>query len=744
MLVAALAAHCATATLPWLTVRPVNLALNPNSTRHYIISDEYGREVTLRGACVEMEERNFPGNHTQRSFNPADYANGACPQNYNTYQEPPICGVDAGKGKYNQSSGDLSGNDFAQMRALGFNIIRLCLSWSELESSPGVYDATYLARVSQLLDWAEEQDVYVILDLHEDDYSMYIYPGPNETGIPPILVPTGNGEGNDGAAAWAVDTGGFPSWAVLGIANLNLAMMQAFQQFWDNAVLPGIPQGAAPGPGLQDHYIGALAALARLAGNRSVVAGYEIINEPQPGWMLDPFTFADSLYALFKRCVQAITGIRDGLPTCPPSNTTAAGCAYPDLGIRDTRHLFFAEPSAVRNLLDFSPQVSVPWTNYTNIVHTPHTYTHVFTIDRILLPYGINISWYPPSFEFAYQTAWDEANAMQSAVFVTEFGSSTGDDVNTVDYTLDAQETYMTGATLWSWKSNCVSSSPGGCDWAWTVYFPADGSPTGPVPQNGPLDPERARLLSRTHVRGALGELLAYAYNHTTRSFYAYFNSSSGATGSSTAVAAPRMVSVSAAEYTPLFQQQLSGNGSYTEVYIPPAIPFTLSLLGPASLAQMVTWPDGSRTAYIQPTAPGVYGVLVYNSTGSESSSGDISGSNSGSSGGVGRGLARLLQRAGTPLPTTPTDLRTSEFATAAYLAFTQEQRERRGAAADAAAAVAEAVRQAAATRGYYDALPPAPAGTACAEGDVSCPMDTLLAWQRDAVAQALAALEQA
>jgi len=42
-------------------------------------------------------------------------------------------------------------------------------------------------------------------------------------------------------------------------------------------------------------------------------------------------------------------------------------------------------------------------------------YTHVFTIDRVLLPYGINISsWYPPSFEFAYQTAWQEAAAMNA------------------------------------------------------------------------------------------------------------------------------------------------------------------------------------------------------------------------------------------------------------------------------------------------------------------------------------------
>ncbi len=223
----------AAAALPWLQVRPVDLTANPNSTRLFLIADEYGREVTLRGACVENESRNLPGNNTMRPQDPAAFADGLCPANYNTYEEPPICEVDAGKGKYNQSSADLSQNDFAQIRALGFNIVRLCLSWSQLEYTPGVYNTTYMDRVVQMVSWAKEQDVYVILDFHEDDYSQFILPLPNQTGIPGILTPSG-GAGNDGAAPWAIDTQGWPSLAVLGIGNLNLAMMAAFQAFWDN------------------------------------------------------------------------------------------------------------------------------------------------------------------------------------------------------------------------------------------------------------------------------------------------------------------------------------------------------------------------------------------------------------------------------------------------------------------------------------------------------------------------------
>ena len=143
--------HRTCAALPWLTVRPVDLAANQNSTRHFIIADEWGREVMLRGVNLEHEERNTAGPFNQRPIDPSQYANGSCPDNYNSFYEPPICQVDYGKGKYNASSDYTSLNDFAQMRALGLNVIRLCLSWSELESSPGVYNATYLDRVEQLV-----------------------------------------------------------------------------------------------------------------------------------------------------------------------------------------------------------------------------------------------------------------------------------------------------------------------------------------------------------------------------------------------------------------------------------------------------------------------------------------------------------------------------------------------------------------------------------------------------------------
>jgi endoglycosylceramidase len=106
------------------------------------------------------------------------------------------------------------------MRSVGFNVIRLCMSWSELEPTPGVYSATYLDRMEQIVGWASEQDIYVFLDFHEDLYSRFILASSvsNET-WPSWLVPT---DGDDGAPAWAVKADGWPPVAIGGQSYFNL------------------------------------------------------------------------------------------------------------------------------------------------------------------------------------------------------------------------------------------------------------------------------------------------------------------------------------------------------------------------------------------------------------------------------------------------------------------------------------------------------------------------------------------
>ncbi len=361
------------------------------------LADSAGREVILRGVNSEGLEdeawRSDPVNpHMYYPTDPAAYA-GKCPANSNEVAAP-LCEVDAGKGRYAQSYADDSENDFAQMRHFGFNLVRLALSWSQLEATPGDYHTGYLDQVAQVVSWAKEQGVYVLLDMHEDQYSRWIQTVPGAS-LPQGATPSG---GFDGAPAWAALTDGKPSYATFGVSVFNPAVNAAFNNFWKNT-LAQVPQGDAPGPGLQDHWIGAMAALARRFRDEPAVLGYEIMNEPQLG-TFKAYALADTyMYPFYRRVIEAITGERDGLPDCPasmPSGTVPGGaCAYPDLGIHDTRHIFAFEPAAVRNLVDFSPQTSEPFTRYPNIAYAPHTYTHVFTVDSSFIGYSYQNAPYP-------------------------------------------------------------------------------------------------------------------------------------------------------------------------------------------------------------------------------------------------------------------------------------------------------------------------------------------------------------
>ena len=66
------------------------------------------------------------------------------------YMNPPLCSRDYGKDPYAQSIEPNSGNDFAQIRELGFDLIRLGISWSALEPTPGAIQTEYLERIAQV------------------------------------------------------------------------------------------------------------------------------------------------------------------------------------------------------------------------------------------------------------------------------------------------------------------------------------------------------------------------------------------------------------------------------------------------------------------------------------------------------------------------------------------------------------------------------------------------------------------
>jgi endoglycosylceramidase len=155
-------------------------------------------------------------------------------------------------------TGDLGDSDFAAIRSWGMNCIRLTIFWDGLEPAPGKIDEAYLERIFRLVQSAKAHQLYVLLDMHQDLYSVKF---------------------SDGAPAWATldegkkhTTGATWSDAYRD----SMAVQTAFDNFWRNA--PG-PDGL----GLQDHYARVWQAVAKRFASEPAVVGYDLMNEPAPG-----------------------------------------------------------------------------------------------------------------------------------------------------------------------------------------------------------------------------------------------------------------------------------------------------------------------------------------------------------------------------------------------------------------------------------------------------------------------------
>jgi endoglycosylceramidase len=171
------------------------------------------------------------------------------------------------------------------MAAMGFDVIRLALSLSALEPDPGVISNTYLNRIARIVQRAEKQGLYVILDLHQDRYSAGLFPGES-----------------DGMPAFMVRTDGLRTRPILfGIT--DPAVQAAFTAFWHNQTVRG--------RGLQAWYFIGLSALARRFAGDPAIAGYDVMNEPNPGFILSGFV-SHYLLPFYRQAIRAIraTGAR--------------------------------------------------------------------------------------------------------------------------------------------------------------------------------------------------------------------------------------------------------------------------------------------------------------------------------------------------------------------------------------------------------------------------------------------------
>jgi endoglycosylceramidase len=165
-----------------------------------------------------------------------------------------------------------SRSDLERIASLGMNTVRLLVHWSRLEPEPGVRDDGYLAEIRQAVEWAEELGLWVVLDMHQDAWGKHIATEPGESCPPPLSPATGW----DGAPAWATFTDGLTRCR-LALREASPAVAQAFESFW-------LDRPAADGTGIQQHLVETWAWLADAFEDTPTVVGYDLLNEPHPGW----------------------------------------------------------------------------------------------------------------------------------------------------------------------------------------------------------------------------------------------------------------------------------------------------------------------------------------------------------------------------------------------------------------------------------------------------------------------------
>jgi len=121
-------------------------------TEYNYLKDEHGRYVYLHGVNVSGSNK-FPANE-----DPETFATTGPP----TYVGKPFPLEEA----------DIH---FGQLRRLGFNVIRLIVSWEGIQpEAPDRFDEEYLDYLQQIVAAANEHRIYVLLDMHQDLFSRHL------------------------------------------------------------------------------------------------------------------------------------------------------------------------------------------------------------------------------------------------------------------------------------------------------------------------------------------------------------------------------------------------------------------------------------------------------------------------------------------------------------------------------------------------------------------------------------------
>jgi endoglycosylceramidase len=356
--------------------------------------------------------------------------------------------------------------DWDLMAAQGFNSVRLLVSWSKLEPTKGTIDTAYLAQIHDAVDAAAARGMYTVIDMHQDAWGKYIATPPGTTcpdGLQPAI-------GWDGAPDWATITDGADTCND-GTRENSEAVKTAWDSFWSDR------------EGIQTELISVWSRLATEFAADPNVAGYDLLNEPNPGH--NPI--AGPLGAFYAK---TITAIRQ-------AELASAGA--------DVRgHVVFFEYSVNGEPVDPG------FTTDTNIVFAPHVY------GGSIGPISVSGNWgFVKHLALGYKTA----------IWSGEYGWFNDPDTNQAKLAEWAgyEDQLIAGSAWWQWRQACGDphsiSVPGGTPPAILIHYQENQCP-GDV--NGGVVPQWRTIVGRPYPRALPGTITALGSNGPDATLAAY------------------------------------------------------------------------------------------------------------------------------------------------------------------------------------------------------------------------------
>jgi endoglycosylceramidase len=319
----------------------------------------------------------------------------------------------------------LRDRDYRKMNDLGFNVIRLAITWSKLEPERGRINRHYIERIRKVVDKAADHGIYTIIDMHNGGWGKYVATPPGEKCPGKRLKKS---HGWLGAPEWATFTDGESTCHHDDIKKRTPAVKAAWDNFWHNHSEPGW----ADGHGIQDHLVGVWGVLARAFADDTAVAGYDVLNEPDPGSTeREQQAFVSRFYA-------------DSIAAIRRSEAQAGGFS----------HLVLFEPNLTWSQNGLPSHSPAPgFSDDPNLVFAPHLYgrdvhstdTSLKLVRRYLRQEERRVA--------------KRAHSYGVPLWVGEWGFSIFDEqaLRKLQIQIEIQDSHGVGSAFWQWKVACGS-----------------------------------------------------------------------------------------------------------------------------------------------------------------------------------------------------------------------------------------------------------------------------------------------